>query len=334
MTMPSPADEGARIGPHEGHVSRSDGRDPHTPERACPVCGGRTYRAFAEESIHPEKINSYTYASRKHPEFMCLRLVRCMQCDLVYAPTPPALEFLQAAYSDAAYDSNEEAVAAARSYAKALAPFIAGLTGRHGAVDVGAGSGPLLPWLRAQGFEPVVGIEPSRSAIDAAPREVRPFLREGMFTPSLVSDVKPPPSLLCSFMTLEHVRDPDQLLANAFELLEPGGMVAVVVHNWRAPLNRLLGLRSPIIDVEHLQLFSPRSVCELLERTGFTSISQRDITNSYPLRYWLRLTPLPAAVKNWIIRMLERAGGLAGAHIPLRVGNLLAVGIKPLEIKK
>ena len=157
------------------------------------------------------------------------------------------------------------------------------------------------------------------------------MLREGMFTPALLSDVTP--SLLCSFMTLEHVRDPGEFLANAFELLEPGGMVAVVVHNWRAPLNRLLGLRSPIIDVEHLQLFSPRSVRALLERTGFASVSQRDITNSYPLRYWLRLAPMPAGAKRWIIRLLERAGGLADASVPLRVGNRLAVGITPVEIK-
>ncbi|MNL09625.1 hypothetical protein D3C87_1303920 [compost metagenome] len=103
--------------------------------------------------------------------------------------------------------------------------------------------------------------------------------------------------------------------------------MAVVVHDWRAPLNRLLGLRSPIIDVEHLQLFSPRALRELLQRAGFERIELKPIRNAYPLRYWLRLTPLPAAVKRVALRVLERLG-LADRNFAMNVGNMLAVGIK------
>jgi SAM-dependent methyltransferase len=297
-------------------------------ERPCPACGGRLYAHFADERIDPSKISDFTYASRKQPEFMCLRLVRCKGCDLVYAPTPPTTDFLLNAYSEAAYDSGPEAQAAARSYAKALAPYMARLAGRNAAVDVGAGSGPLLPWLSENGFSPVIGIEPSRAAIDAAPPAVRPMLREGMFSPTLLADVRL--SLICSFMTLEHLDDPGGFVGTAYELLEPGGMLAVVVHNWRAPLNRLLGLRSPIIDVEHLQLFCPQAVRALLARVGFVSVDLKSISNAYPLRYWLRLTPLPAGLKTRIADILDRVG-LADRLIPLRVGNTLAIAIKPFE---
>ena len=101
----------------------------------------------------------------------------------------------------------------------------------------------------------------------------------------------------------------------------------VVVHNWRAPLNRLLGLRSPIIDVEHLQLFSPKALRELLQQAGFESIKLNPIRNAYPLRYWLRLTPLPASAKHWILSLLERFG-LADYSFAMNVGNMLVVGIK------
>jgi SAM-dependent methyltransferase len=199
------------------------------------------------------------------------------------------------------------------------------LTGRNAAVDVGAGSGPLLPWLQSKGFTPVIGIEPSRAAIDAAPPAVRPLLSEGMFSASMLDGETP--SLICSFMTLEHLPDPGDFVATAHSLLEPGGAIAVVVHNWRAPLNRLLGLRSPIIDVEHLQLFSPRALRELLQRTGFEGIAVSPICNAYPLRYWLRLTPLPAPAKNLVLRLLERFG-LADHNFAMNVGNMLAVGTK------
>jgi SAM-dependent methyltransferase len=295
-------------------------------ERTCPACGGCSYIHFADERIDPQKINDFTYASRKLPEFMCLRLVRCTSCDLVYAPMPPATEFLSTAYSGASYDSGPEAQAAAHSYAKALTPYVVKLGGRNAAVDVGAGNGPLLPWLCEMGFSPVIGIEPSRAAIDAAPASVRPMLREGMFSPALLAGIQP--SLICSFMTLEHLRDPGEFVGTAYELLEPGGMFAVVVHNWRGALNRLLGLRSPIIDVEHLQLFSPQSARTLLEKSGFVSINLHPISNSYPLRYWLRLMPLPVNVKTIIGNILDRIG-LADTKISFRVGNIIAIGFKP-----
>lgn len=295
-------------------------------KRACPVCHGDEFFPFADERIDPRQVNALTYASRKTPEFMCLRLVRCSTCDLVYAPTPPTEDFLGTAYAEADFDSAPEAVAAARSYAKALTPYVQRLPGRDAAVDVGAGSGPLLPWLKASGFSPVIGIEPSRSAIDAAPREVQAMLREGMFSAEMLQGTTP--SLICSFMTLEHIADPKIFATTAHQLLEKGGGLAVVVHNWRAPLNRLLGLRSPIIDIEHLQLFSPRSLRSLLEQSGFESIEIKPIRNAYPLRYWLRLTPLPASFKRIFLRFLEVVG-MADRTISLNVGNMLAFGIKP-----
>jgi SAM-dependent methyltransferase len=295
-------------------------------ERACPVCHGRKFTPFADERIDPRQVNALTYSSRKTPEFMCLRLVQCSCCDLVYAPSPPAEDFLKTAYSEAGFDSGPEAVAAALSYAAAMTPYVERLPGRNAAVDVGAGSGPLLPWLKARGFEPVIGIEPSRAAIEAAPKEIKAMLREGMFSVDLLQENTP--SLICSFMTLEHMADPKCFIDRAFQLLEVSGGLAVVVHNWRAPLNRLLGLRSPIIDIEHLQLFSPRSLRSLLERSGFESIEIHPIRNAYPLRYWLRLTPLPRPLKTALLRTLELLG-LADRVIALSVGNILAFGIKP-----
>ncbi|WP_426344286.1 class I SAM-dependent methyltransferase [Pseudoduganella sp. R-32] len=295
-------------------------------ERPCPVCLGRSYAHFTDERIDPARVGALTYASRKPPEFMCLRLVRCKDCDLVYAPPPPAEDFLHAAYSDADFDSGPEALAAAQTYADALRVHLPGLARRNAAVDVGAGTGPLLPFLQEQGFFPVIGIEPSRAAIEAAPPAARPLLREGMFSAAMLEGETL--SLITSFMTLEHLRDPGEFVSTAHGLLEPGGAIAVVVHNWRAPLNRLLGPRSPIIDVEHLQLFSPRALHELLARTGFEHIALKPIRNAYPLRYWLRLTPLPASAKRLLLRLLERSG-LADRQIAMNVGNMLAVGYKP-----
>ncbi|HZH12177.1 MAG TPA: class I SAM-dependent methyltransferase [Microvirga sp.] len=294
-------------------------------ERPCPACGSRTTVHFADERLDASKVNDFTYASRKRPEFMCLRLECCTNCDLVYAPAPPDSSFLASAYAEAAYDSGEEAKCAAESYARALAPYLGRLTSRKAAVDVGAGNGYLLSWFQQAGFSEAVGIEPSRAAINAAPANIRPLLREGMFSAHMLSDVTP--SLICTFMTLEHLAEPDVFVKTAYDLLEPGGMIAIVVHNWQSWLNRVLGMRSPIIDIEHLQLFSPKSVRSLLKTAGFERIEVQSIRNSYPLRYWLRLTPIPDKLKDVMGDVLEGTG-LAGTKVPFNVGNILAVGQK------
>lgn len=295
-------------------------------DRSCPVCGATGHTHFADERLDINKIGDFTYASRKQPEFMCLRLVRCNECELIYAPNPPDTKSLSSAYAEASYDSGIEAHCAARSYAYALAPYLERLSMRGAAVDVGAGCGPLLPWLSDMGFHPAIGIEPSRAAIKAAPASVRSQLREGMFSPDLLADITP--SLVCSFMTLEHVADPGVFAKTVYNLLDPGGMFAVAVHNWQGLLNRILGLRSPIIDVEHLQLFNTNSVRILLKVAGFEDIEVKPISNTYPLAYWLRLTPLPTHFKA-VIGDLLKTLSLADIKIPFRVGNILAVGTKP-----
>lgn len=257
---------------------------------------------------------------------MRLLLVRCPDCDTVYAPRPPEPECLARAYRDAAYDSGPEADQAAVTYARILAPFLRGHTAKDLAADVGAGNGALLPHLLRAGFSRVIGIEPSRQAIAAAKSAIRPLLRQDVFTPETIRD--PGLGLVCAFMTLEHVPDPLALLRVAYSSLAPGGLVAVVVHDHSAPLNRLLGSRSPIIDVEHLQIFSPRSIRAVLYRSGFVVLDARRFANTYALGYWARLLPLPGMVKKKLLAALS-ATFLNKLPVRLPVGNLLAVGRKP-----
>lgn len=296
--------------------------------RVCPVCGSASHINYAKEHIVPERVNEFTYASRKQPEFMCLQLVRCCSCNLIYAPNPPDTVFLSVAYADAAFDSGTEAQCAAQSYIHELAPYLEKHTNKNAAVDVGAGSGPLLPLLSKIGFRTVIGIEPSRAAINAAPESVRSMLREGMFGPELLEGIKP--SLICSFMTLEHMHEPGSFVETAYNILEPGGKIALVVHNWQGLLNQTLGLRSPIIDVEHLQLFNPSSVNTLLIHGGFENIKIKSICNSYPISYWLRLTPLPSILKG-VIEVALRKLRISEIKLPMRVGNIMAVGTKPTK---
>jgi SAM-dependent methyltransferase len=306
--------------------------------RNCPVCGSAddTRERFAERRTGP--LRSASYASRKEPEPGNLRLVVCPGCDLLYAPCVPPRTFLASAYAGASYDSDTEARCAAASYAAAIAARLPRLALRDSALEIGTGNGALLEALDEMGFAEVVGFEPSAAAVAAAPPATRARIRVAPFDPCALPADLPRGhfSLLIANQTLEHVEDPLALLRAAHELLAPGGAVLIVSHNYRHWLNRLLGARSPIIDIEHLQVFSRGSLSRGLARSGFERIEIDAFANRYPLHYWLRLSPLPRALKRPLRRWLRGDSALWGVGARLgsimlkaRVGNLIAWAQRP-----
>ena len=301
--------------------------------RDCPVCGASESNSapFLSASVDPTQIGSFSFASRKRPEFMSFRLVRCRTCATVYAAEAPSADTLACAYAAADYDTSEEADLAARTYALALAPHLDAGIRAGAALEIGAGTGSFLRELRDLGFSDVTGIEPSHAAVAAAAPDLRHRIRVGVFDPA--DHVHGSLSFIGCFMTLEHVRDPQALTRAAFSLLAPGGVLAFVTHDYRAPINRLLGRRSPIIDIEHMQLFCPESLHRLLSGVGFSDPAIAAIRNAYPLRYWMRLLPLPGGIKTICISGAD-AVGLGRFRIALNVGNLLTVARKPAAAGK
>lgn len=296
--------------------------------RSCPACGtGHESAAlFFANNIDPAKLSSFSFASRKVPEFMGHRLVQCPTCDLVYANQPPSKDELSHAYHAADYDSSEEANDAAAAYMQAMQPTLHRMEHKQSALEIGTGTGVLLEHLSNVGFTKLVGVEPSAAAIAAAPKHRQLWIRQGMFNEN---DFEPASfDLICCFMTMEHVRDPKVIASAAFRLLRPGGAFVTVTHNYHSIVNRLLGKRSPIIDIEHMQLFSDRSIRHLFDTVGFARIEVEGFANRYSMIYWTRLSPLPGGVKAIALRLLD-SFGWSRAKLSVNVGNSMTVGIKP-----
>jgi SAM-dependent methyltransferase len=256
---------------------------------------------------------------------MCYRLVMCPTCDLVYVDEPPADDELARAYHTADYDSSDEANDAALAYISAIRPVLGKLSRKDAALEIGTGTGIFLEHLSRAGFTKLVGVEPSAAAVAAAPDHRRAWIRTGMFDEAAFA----PESfdLICCFMTMEHVKDPDAIARSAWRLLRPAGAFVTVTHDYRSLVNRLLGRRSPIIDIEHMQLFSRRSIRNLFERAGYSGIAVNAFVNTYSLRYCTRLTPLPRGVKETLAR-LTGATGMDRVKLGFNVGNLIAAGFK------
>ena len=297
--------------------------------RSCPLCGSSdSGNIFAEADFDIESLDQFAFASRKMPEYMHYRLIDCPTCDLLYANPLPNAEYTAEGYSEAAYDSGVEAHFAAATYGEILSTFIGKLPDRHGALDIGAGDGAFLEQLLESGFDQVVGVEPSRAPIAAALTNIKPLIREGIFRGD---DYAPDSlSLVTCFQTLEHLHDPQAMTREVHRLIKPGGAAFFICHNRRTLSARLLGKKSPIFDIEHLQLFSPHSARYLLEQTGFTKVALMPVHNSYPLRYWLRLLPLSVAVKRSLINILDKMG-VGSWPLKVSVGNIAVMIVKLAE---
>lgn len=297
-------------------------------ERFCPICREETQKTlFLKKRIIEQEITSFTFASRKEPEFMRHQLVQCNECDLVYANKPPSQSLLHESYHEADYDSQDEANDAADAYIKAMRQAFSRLNSKDRALDIGTGDGIFLEYLAKEGFKNPEGIEPSHHAIESAPLDRQLIIKNGIFNEKDYEQESF--DLITCFMTMEHVLDPFYVASSAIKLLKPGGAFITVTHNYRSLVNRILGSKSPIIDIEHMQLFSNESILELMKVTGFVNVSNKSFKNKYQVLYWIKLLPLPSAIKHLMRRILVLCK-LNKLKLSINVGNQITCAFKKL----
>lgn len=293
--------------------------------RNCPICETNQKDAliYLNENIDLQNVSSSSFSSRKEPEFMCYKLIKCKKCLVVYTPKIIDQEKLYDAYHNATYDSADEANDAAKTYLKILVPIINKLKEKERVLDIGAGSGDLLQILSDVGFTDLKGIEPSLAAIEAAPSHRKVWIQLGLFNQDEFEENHF--DLICCFMTMEHVYNPADIALSAKKLLRSGGAFVIVTHDYSSIVNRLLGKKSPIIDIEHLQLFSKKSIQTLYKRYEFNNVSIKSFSNSYKIKYWIRLLPLSVIVKKILISVSDLPL-IRSIKIRCNVGNLIASG--------
>jgi SAM-dependent methyltransferase len=280
---------------------------------------------FADATFDLEALGEFAFASRKLPEYMHWRLQECQTCDLLYSTPTPPFEQLLKLYRTASFDSRKEAGQASETYGRYLARIAEKLRGRDGAIDIGTGEGAFLSVLQNAGFTKIVGFEPSSAAVAQAAPGVKPLIREEPFRAGLL-DANSMQIVTC-FQTIEHLPDPLGMCKEAWRLLQPGGAIFLVGHNRRAFSAKVLGHKSPIFDIEHLQIFSPSSLKNLLEGAGFTDCHVEPIWNRYSIAYWTRLFPLPGWAKRQCLNLL-RWSRIGLLNLSLPAGNLAAFAYK------
>lgn len=288
--------------------------------RKCFICGSSGRLAY-EAKIDPAMMSEFTYASRKVPELMHYEYFECESCELLFATDMPQRAELLVEYEGAAFDATTESRFAAQAYLRALRPILG--VGVDSVLDVGCGDGEFLLACRELGITRLQGIEPSTAASSFAREGIGSCIVGGGYEEQSVDE---PFDLVTLFQTIEHIDDPLGFFAKAKELVRPQGYVAVACHDYQAPVNRIMGEKSPIFDIEHLQVFSTTSITRAMEKAGLEVVSVKPYSNTYPFAYWTRLAPIPRRIKSMPI---FTRGWLATLPMRLPIGNLMAIAKVP-----
>lgn len=198
------------------------------------------------------------------------RLVRCLDCGLVYTNPRPALWVLMGSYEEEYSEAHEEPELLRQRQVMYRLELAEILRRRHGGrlLDVGCGTGEFLSLLRDH-FE-VHGTDVSRHYIEQA-RSLYGLTHlsvgqlgevgfdEGFFDVVQMRGV------------LQHVPDPLSQLREAFRITKPGGMLIIsATPNIASPAARCFrGNFRLLAPDQMLYDFSPRTLQALLAKAGF-----------------------------------------------------------------
>ncbi len=306
------------------------GRDTVLPEMhptRCAICdreGGAAERWPATFDL--EAFSARVFSARRLPDRVHYRMVTCDTCGLVRSDPVANEDLLARLYASSSFDYGREVESIQATYGRALSWLEARSPRREALLEIGCGNGFFLQQARRQGWREVRGVEPSADAVAKAPPEldgaiVRDVMRRGLFAPESFDAV-------CLFQVLDHISNPVELLEECLAVLRAGGLILALNHNVCAWSARMLGERSPIVDIEHTYLYSPATMRSIFAKAGFTDSRVRSVRNTYSLAYLGQLVPLPAGIKSRLLPAL-RAGPVGRIRVTAPLGNLSLIARKP-----
>jgi SAM-dependent methyltransferase len=261
---------------------------------SCPLCGAESLELAFSYDEPPAGETSFGLA----PDEYSREYLRCPRCGHYVARLSIPVERLYTgAYVDATYDS---AAGLERTYRHIMelppersdnqqrVKRIVERLGRSGSVlDVGSGLGVFPARMAESGWQ-VTALDPDERAVEHTRTLVGVDAVRADF---LEAEDLGSFDLVTLNKVLEHVPDPVAMLAHTRDFLNPGGTVYVEVPDAEGAAADADGPGREEFFIEHLHVFSDRSLRLLAERGGFDADAVerlREPSGKYTLVAFLR----------------------------------------------
>ena len=215
------------------------------------------------------------------------QLAECRACGLVHLNPRVAEEVIIEGYSSAVDPTFvAQDVHRIRTFRRAFE----GLIKRHpipasGTVlDVGCAGGAFPKAVSDSGYS-VVGVEPSKWLAEHGRNQYGLDIRQGILSDQDFGDQTF--DLVTLWDVIEHLTDPDQVIGDIRDLLNPGGLLVVNYPDYGGLVARAMGRRWPFLLSVHLLYFTRRTIRAFLEARGFEVLEIRPFFQTLQLGYVL-----------------------------------------------
>ncbi|MBI2641436.1 class I SAM-dependent methyltransferase [Candidatus Roizmanbacteria bacterium] len=293
--------------------------------QTCAICGKNNFTVLYPENFDIHTINSRTFSARRLPDRIHYRMVKCKDDGLIYSN--PILEYdkIEKLYkkSFTAYDEHLENLRETYGfYLKELERY--GVN-KDRLLEIGCGNGFFLEEALSQGYKEVYGVEPGKKSVEKAKARIKKniiidIFKRGQFRKNSFD-------VICCLQTFDHIPDPNGMLKECYKILKKDGFMLFLNHDAGALTNKLMGEKSPIIDIEHTYLFSKEMMKKIFEKHKFKVLETKSSFNIHHLSYWIHLFPIPNFIKLPLINLLNIAK-VGRLKIKMYPGNLVAVAKK------
>ncbi len=256
-----------------------------TEETACNLCHSTRYKVLYQRKSSPTIIKRKYRISEANlipPE----RIVKCLDCGLIFANPRIHSHDIIAAYSDMEDDESylKEEMGrrmAAHLLLKKIKKFK--LQGNK-LLDIGCSIGFFLDEARKMGWN-VSGVEISKWAVKYAKEKLSLTVHHAS-----LEDAKLPDNhfdVVIMQDTIEHLLNPRETLLEIKRILKPGGIVYVNTPNIDSFVSRILQAKWWGINQFHLYYFSNCTLGKLLANTGFHDFQFISHERTFSFRYWM-----------------------------------------------
>jgi 2-polyprenyl-3-methyl-5-hydroxy-6-metoxy-1,4-benzoquinol methylase len=127
--------------------------------------------------------------------------------------------------------------------------------------------------------------------------------------------------LIIGIHVLDHLINPNEQIRAYRDLLNEGGTLNFVTHNYSSLLRKILGKKWPPFCLQHPQLYSPSSFKAMANQHKFNIATSRRTTNWLDLSaIFLRFSALLGIRKRFKVRI--------NVSIPVNLGNIITIFVK------
>jgi|LakMenE18May11ns_1017448.scaffolds.fasta_scaffold9885436_2 hypothetical protein len=296
--------------------------------RKCPSCNSTQISSSAVISSRPkaetlnfEELKNYFIGLRENQIFFSY--FRCENCFLLYCPWYFSDQQLQKLYSDMPDNLlGEDKSVISRTQSGYVRQISKKISQVETYLEIGPDIG-LVTSAVVKRFYPntVLLFEPNLSVHSQLEISAQPAQKIKIYSGTQY-DESYKPDLTVGVHVYDHLLAPLIELTNLFRFSADRSTIAIVVHNEKSLLRKILGNKWPPFCLQHPQLYNKKTLRNLLEKAGWTNIIIKPTTNWFSFDHFVKMGASVLGLNPKYFFFIPRI------QFPFRLGNMICIAEK------